>query len=314
MQTRIAEIIWSALLRGAFAVVLVWTFAGAAQAFTCNGLPPTNNCIVNFGPVGPCVGTAFHDVIFGGVDGNPSVIVGLGANDKIKGGPAGDTICGHSDSGSAVPSCEVDDLGDHIIGGGDNDIIFGGGLNCTNTGNDRLTGGKGKDTLIGQDGEDKLWGGEDDDDLFGGPGNDQCVGQDGDDYIECGEDDDILIGNEGHDYLLGGLGIDNCNGGSGDDIIESCEKLVGGFGCDRLVASCDVVVPPVTPLLVKILGGGNDDNGVGGNCQGGLRFGPFLGGLFGSNNPLCTDWCDGGPGIDSCNLATCEVIKNCELP
>jgi hypothetical protein len=259
MQTRITERIQSALLKGAFAVMLVWTFAGVAQAQpTCNGLPPTNNCIVNNGPVGPCVGTASHDIIFGGIDGNPSVIVGLGANDKIKGGPAGDTICGHSDKGSAVPSCEVDDLGDHIIGGDGDDIIFGGGLNCTNTGNDRLFGSKGNDTLYGQDGKDNLWGGKDDDKLFGGDGDDQCVGQAGDDYIECGDGDDILIGNEGNDTLCGGNGDDTLNGGKGNDCLDgdpndppfSVDTCIGGFGTDEYTPmGCEVIMSVETLVL-----------------------------------------------------------------
>lgn len=300
MQTRIAKRIQSAFLKSAFVVGLVWTFAGAAQAQTCDNKTPTNGCTVNGVPDQPCIGTSDHDWIIG--TAGPDVIVGLEANDKIEGKGGKDTICGHSDSGSTVPSCEVDDLGDHLLGGDDDDVIFGGGLSCTNTRNDRLIGGKGKDTLIGQDGEDKLWGGEDDDDLFGGEGNDQCVGQDGDDLIECGEDDDILIGNEGHDYLLGGLGIDNCNGGSGDDMIESCERQDGGFGCDRLEASCGSPV-------VKLLGGGGDDSGI---CDGG-RFGPFPGGLIGSI--ACDVLCDGGPGIDYCDPGLlCAVRKRCELP
>lgn len=259
MQTRIMERIQSALLRGALASMLIWTFAGAAQAQTCNGLPYSLNCCIVNG-VGPvdCIGTASHDVI--SVHPNcfnqDVVIVGLGANDTIKGGSADDTICGHSDVNTSVPSCEVDDLGDHLLGGNGDDIIFGGGVGCTNTSNDRLAGGKGNDTLYGQDHDDKLWGGEDDDDLFGGDGDDQCVGQAGDDYIECGDGDDILIGNEGNDTLCGGNNDDTLNGGKGDDCLDggpNVDKCIGGFGTDEYTLECEIrmsveILVPACPL------------------------------------------------------------------
>lgn len=276
MQTRITERIQSALLRGAFAVALVWTFAGAAQAQTetCNTKPYTLLCCIvnNSGPIPvDCIGTAGHDVI--SVHPNcfnqDVVIVGLGANDKIQGGNGNDTICGHSDVNTSVPSCEVDDLGDHLIGGRGNDTIFGGGLGCTNTSNDRLAGGKGNDTLYGQDHDDKLWGGEDDDVLYGGPGDDQLVGQDGKDLLYGGDNvaspgfadgDDILIGNEGDDTLCGENNDDMLNGGKGNDCLDggphgpppSVDKCIGGFGVDECARceverSCDMPVATCLP-------------------------------------------------------------------
>jgi Ca2+-binding RTX toxin-like protein len=276
MQTRITERIQSALLRGAFAVALVWTFAGAAQAQTekCDTKPYTLHCcIVNNSGPDPvdCIGTASHDIISVHPDcfNQDVVIVGLGANDKIQGGNGNDTICGHSDKGSANPSCEVDDLGDHIIGGNGNDTIFGGGLNCTNTGNDRLFGSKGNDTLYGQDDCDKLWGGPGDDTLYGGlndpldPNNprckDQLVGGAGDDLLYGGDNvalpgfedgKDILIGNEGNDTLCGENNDDTLNGGKGDDCLDggphgpppSVDKCICGFGLDQF-ARCEIVAP-----------------------------------------------------------------------
>lgn len=69
MQTRIAKRIQSALLRGAFAVVLVWTFTGVAEAQKCDN----KDCTI--------IGTSGHDILFG--TPGDDIICGLGANDKI---------------------------------------------------------------------------------------------------------------------------------------------------------------------------------------------------------------------------------------
>ena len=108
------------------------------------------------------LGTAGNDVLIApATSPGPRVYCGLGGNDRIVGGAAGETI----DGGPGR---------DNITGGGGSDEIIGG------PGPDVLSGEAGRDVLRGGPGADRLSGGAGRDVLAGGPGVDTALGRQGD--------------------------------------------------------------------------------------------------------------------------------------
>ena len=95
----------------------------------------------------------------------PDFVTGLGGNDTIFGGSAGDELRGF--------------LGDdQLYGGAANDLLIG------NAGDDTLVGGVGNDTLVGA---------KDADVLTGGAGSDRFVVKGADTITDLADQDTILV-------------------------------------------------------------------------------------------------------------------------
>jgi Ca2+-binding RTX toxin-like protein len=147
---------------------------------------------------------------------NGFLILGLGGDDTLGGGPRSDTI----DGGSGADGITGDrwqpgpglwpSRGDNLIRGG--------------SGNDSITAGFGDDTVDGGSGDDVIRG-------YGGDGISpgQTIGfweQDGSDVLDGGSGNDTITAYGGADLLRGGSGDDVLTGGIGVD------TLVGGPGAD----------------------------------------------------------------------------------
>jgi len=163
------------------------------------------------GPVPTCFGKPADHVLTDGNDDldlgaetEPQVVVGLGGDDSIHGGQAGDRLCG----GAGI------------------DEIYAG------PGKDRVNAGAGRDYVNGEGGADLIKGAAGDDNgsttwrvgtpeeggfgarLDGGNGKDRMYGGNGRDGIR---------GEAGDDLIRGNGDIDRCSGGPGDDDVK-CEK------------------------------------------------------------------------------------------
>jgi len=118
----------------------------------------------------------------------PAQIFGLGGNDTIETGNAGDAL-------------------------------FGG------DGDDVLIGGLGNDTLRGEDGNDILGGNGGNDVLLGHAGDDNLNGGDGNDRIDGGAGTDTFTGVRGNDVLLTRDTLaESVNGGLGEDAAQADES------------------------------------------------------------------------------------------
>ncbi|UWS06023.1 serine hydrolase (plasmid) [Phaeobacter inhibens] len=120
---------------------------------------------------------------------------------------------------------------DHLRGGYGSDKIDGG------SGHDHLRGRAGNDTLEGGRGSDFLVGNRGDDSLSGGTGRDHLRGGKGDDMLSGGGGTDILRGGAGHDTLEGGAGRDYLWGGKGADTfvfqLDSSRDLIFDFNAEK---------------------------------------------------------------------------------
>lgn len=226
----------------------------------------------------------------------------------------------YSGSTSGPATLTGNDLGNTIIGWGNDETFFGLG------GDDKLTGKGGDDSLYGGAGNDILDGGTGNDVLDGGPGNDTLLGRAGDDVMTGGSGDDIYYVDSLNDivietagggtdsvrvtvdnYALGNdvengqvwgstglalFGNDLANlliGGSGDDILSGLagnDTIKGGAGDDVLFGNTgDDLLIGNTGNDILLGGDGNDWlNGQDGN--------DILHGDFGSDTLI------GGGGSD----------------
>jgi Ca2+-binding RTX toxin-like protein len=134
----------------------------------------------------------------------PQVVVGLGGDDSIHGGQAGDRLCG----GPGI---------DEVYGDAGQDRVNGEG------GRDYAEGGENADLVKGGGGAEKgliTWRvGTPDEGLFG-TGVD---GGDGGDKVLGGSGGDEMRGEGGDDTVKGNAGVDFCNGGPGRDDVD-CEE------------------------------------------------------------------------------------------
>lgn len=166
-------------------------------------------------------------IVFGGDQGNDSLLNSTGVALDAAGGDGDDFLVGGEG-------------GCFLIGGGGNDTLVGGAGNDTilaESGDDVVDGGDGVDFIDGGEGQDKLNGGKGDDIIRGGDGNDILVGAEGNDIIVGENGDDLLTGNEGADGLNGGPGLDKLDGGDGNDFLDGDagnDTLKGGGGQDLL--------------------------------------------------------------------------------
>ena len=96
------------------------------------------------------------------------------------------------DTGEVIDGGDVA-VGDHLFGGGGDDVLDGRG------GNDYLEGGEGNDSLLGGDGNDVLLGGAGDDTLEGGAGQDVLDGGPGFDTYRYSSADglDTIVDSDG---------------------------------------------------------------------------------------------------------------------
>jgi Ca2+-binding RTX toxin-like protein len=138
-------------------------------------------------------GDRANDTIYGGV--GKDNLYGIWDNDKINGGPGGDTICGENCN---TPS--------------------------TITGMDVLFGADGSDDIHGERGRDELRSGNQGDTLDGGDGPDRFYGGPGDDTIFTGADTSFPRPDGRPDNVHCGGGTDKVRYEQGIDIVSSdCE-------------------------------------------------------------------------------------------
>lgn len=115
-----------------------------------------NNISVNCFSTQPVIfGTSGNDLSLLG-NSAINVVFGLAGDDTIRGGLAGDFLCGDK-------------------------------------GNDKIYGEDGADKLLGFDGNDEIHGGAGNDNVRGGAGNDVLYGEAGKDRFECGPGTDTII-------------------------------------------------------------------------------------------------------------------------
>jgi Ca2+-binding RTX toxin-like protein len=168
-----------------------------------------------------------------------------------------------------VPNVTSADQGDHLSGGGGDDMIFGG------SGNDALDGGAGIDTLIGGAGNDDFYIHEPADAVIeraGGGAFDRALafvsGYTLAANLEIGAviggtglalfgngGNNVLFGNDGNDQLFGGGGSDQFAGGGGNDHIDGgagADGMGGGLGND------DHVVDNLGDVIYELAGQGTD--------------------------------------------------------
>ncbi|MAU95300.1 MAG: hypothetical protein CMP81_05330 [Fulvimarina sp.] len=214
-------------------------------------------------------GGAGDDLLFG--DAGFDTIDGGAGADNLDGG-AGDDILTGGDGDDEVHGGDGTDVMD---GGAGDDLLFG------DEGSDTINGGAGADSVDGGTGDDVLTGGDGDDAVTGGIGDDTLDGGAGNDVLEGGDGADLLVDGDGHDRLDGGTGddrivlvadgvCDDVHGGDGDDTLDlyafdsdlvvdlpdgtvsvhgseearffEIENVIGGSGCDRIVADDHVNV------------------------------------------------------------------------
>ena len=186
-------------------MVLVAAIGATAGAATWGAssvaLTPDPTC---FGQEPDHVLTEGNDDLDLSSETEPQVVVGLGGDDSIHGGEAGDRICG----GTGI---------DEVYGDAGKDRVSGEG------GRDYAEGGDNADVVKGGGGAEKgliTWRvGTPDEGLFG-TGVD---GGDGDDDVLGGSGDDEMRGEGGDDTIKGNAGVDFCNGGPGRDDVN-CEE------------------------------------------------------------------------------------------
>lgn len=150
-----------------------------------------SNVSIKIGAAAAKIYSGVSSVLFHGLGGNDSIIVGNGlSNVTINGGDGDDYIVDGDGANTLYGNAGKDKL----YGGLGNDALRGNG------GNDKLFGEGGLDRLYGYDGTDTLDGGSSRDRFYPGGQNDICYGQSGDDI-----------------FFNAGLGADQLFGGSGND-------------------------------------------------------------------------------------------------
>jgi serralysin len=131
-------------------------------------------------------------------------------------------------------------VANHLVGGGGNDLIYGYDANDTlegGAGYNQIFGGNGDDLINGGDDNETLSGDDGADHIYGNAGIDLISGGAGNDYIDGGADNDSITGGDGNDTLLGSAGDDTLDGSAGDDTIQGGDgndHLDGNAGADQM--------------------------------------------------------------------------------
>jgi Ca2+-binding RTX toxin-like protein len=167
---------------------------------------------------------------------NPAILNGMGGDDTLTGGLAGDTLNGGTGNDTLFNSVG----NDHLDGGADTDTVIQS-VDADQMLSDATLTGMGSDTLAGI--EIAL--------LTGGIGNNNLDaslftgvaflnGMGGDDLLSGGSGDDTLNGSSGNDALTGNAGSDVLDGEDGNDILNlngGADIANGGAGDDSLILS-----------------------------------------------------------------------------
>jgi Ca2+-binding RTX toxin-like protein len=289
----------------------------------------------NFADV-PLFGTPNADVIFGvggddqiagGGAGDTFVTSGLDGGDDYHGGPGTDTVdYGGRTEGLVVDLDNVDDDGEagendnvrsnveHVLGGSGADTIDSLGAFSL------LDGRGGGDTLLGGAGPDTLIGGEGDDNLDGGSENDvfsMGAAPDGADTVRGGSGLDTVSYNQRARTVTATLnhkGADDGEAGEGDELVGSNEFIFGGAGGDTITA------PAGSKAAHHLFGLGGKDtiNGADGpdTIDGGSEVDTIA--AFGDNDVIAardgfSDIIGCGSGIgDTATLDASDITGGCE--
>ena len=224
-------------------------------------------------------------------------------NDKLTGGPLGDSLRGGFGTNG-------------IWGLGGNDFLEGG------PGIDYLYGGDGRDFLNAGEGSDVLYGGNGDDVLAGEMGNDREYGQAGSDTFEeaiarYGTDADLFSGGTGYDDAdytgriaaitadADGVKGDDGEKGEHDTIGTDVEGIEGGSGNDHLYGTARADHLDGYLGNDTLTGGAGNDSLIGGPGSDHLNGGAGNDTLDGDTQRQ-PDVLLGGPGIDTVVYTGCE--------
>lgn len=193
---------------------------------------------------------------------------------------------GGSAGQGAPATCAPVDVVDTVCDGSDEDCDGSVDEDCDfdaadcPDGYNVIRGTRDGDTLVGTVHDDCIVGFGGDDVIYGLYGDDLLAGGPGDDMIQGGTGDDTILGGAGEDDIEGGTGRDTIEGGDGNDRIEA------GFGNDDVSGG----------LCHDLISGGFGRDDLRGD-EGSDRIRSFR--VWNS--------IDGGPGMDACSEANCEI-------
>ena len=257
-------------------------------------------------------GSNNDDILAG--DSRVNVLMGLGGNDKLYGGPGGGNDIMHGGPGN-----------DMLFGGKGDDRLFG------NDGDDMLNGGPGADRFEGGDGDDMIYADKDDTIIRGGEGTDtvsyarledspgdinlgpdveNAVGSQDDDNITGNMENNIIEGGEGGDTMNGNGGVDTLSYVNSDDRVRvtllEVDTTASTFSAtttnwidgSRGHASGDKVFSAdlASQTFMNIIGSDHDDDLTGDGRANMLMGGPGEDSLTGK---LGSDTIEGGAGADT---------------
>jgi Ca2+-binding RTX toxin-like protein len=202
----------------------------------------------------PVTGTEADDELVSLTD-QGNTILGLGGNDRIRGGAGNDQMDGgpgndQMTGGPGDDTYTIDSSTDGIIEliNQGNDQVFASvsytlpenveALTLTGTNPVNGTGNSSDNVIVGSTADNYLYGGDGNDQINGLAGKDYLYGQAGNDVLNGGDDDDWLVGDLGDDILNGGAGNDRVLGGAGNDTLageQGRNRLTGGADADQFV-------------------------------------------------------------------------------
>ncbi|MCC1495027.1 S8 family serine peptidase, partial [Cognatishimia sp. F0-27] len=195
---------------------------GSLSADRLSGSNNTDERLEGMGGNDTLAGRGGNDTLMGGDDSD--LLLADSGDDSMDGGAQTDTVSfafvaasvrANLEGGTATSTLSgADTLVDieNLIGSRERDIVYG----SRNVGN-HIDGGGGNDLIFGLSGEDTLIGGAGDDDIAGGDHADSLLGGEGEDTLSGNSGDDSLEGGENNDTLLGGADSDTLIGGAGED-------------------------------------------------------------------------------------------------
>jgi Ca2+-binding RTX toxin-like protein len=270
----------------------------------------------------------YGDTLIG--DKRPQLIVGLGGDDKLKGGAGWDELAGGAGD-------------DRIDGGpGSSDLLddydFGGPGTRGGVRLDLAAGtevGHGTDTLKSIEGS---FGSEGDDVLIGGPASEVLIGKEGNDTISGGAGPDLVEGDGGLDKLDGGPGTDyassldsktavtvnlaagtltGTNPATDSDTLVNIEDVGGSFFDDTIIGNSGPNALRGDMGADTISGGDGDDLLIG-DCSSAGKSHFFFEEVVDCSKKRKPDTLDGGLGSDRCkdgeSLAGCEATPRRRYP
>ena len=228
------------------------------------------------------------------LEGNVLRVTGTDGHDRFRIFiDSGDLIVDQDGDETRFDASDVDQVQVQAGDGDDQVLLF------PEIRNAQLDGGNGSDTLIGGDRDDTLDGGGGDDHLDGKGGADIIIGGSGFDSA------DYRFRTEGLTLSINNKPDDGANGGSeGDNIRDDVERIVGGFGGDRISGSSNDNSIDARDGDDTVFGLGGNDSIDGGNGDDILDGGN---GDDRARGQAGRDQMDGGDGNDSFDSADDET-------